>query len=115
MQAGERGDDMRDSGRMCVSGEVRVNEGARAMRVGARERGRRQWRVRVCRTRVKEGGWMGEGVTTHNDHHALSFHESAWWSWHAVFMMVGARWQGQGEGEGEGGDKIERTWGVRVG
>ena len=42
---------------------------------------------------------MGEGVT----------------SWHAVFMMVGARWQGQGEGEGEGGDKTERTWGVRVG
>ena len=48
----------------------------------------------------------------HNDHHVLSFHESAWWSWHAVFMMVGARWQGQGEGEG--GDKTERTRGVHV-
>ena len=36
----------------------------------------------------------------HNDHHVLSWNKSAWWSWHAVFMMVGARWQGQGEGEG---------------
>ena len=65
----------------------------------------------ICRTRVKEGGWMGEGVTTHNDNHALSFHDSAWWSWHAVFMMVGARWQGQGKGKGKGKgrDKTERT------
>ena len=46
------GDNVWDSGRMCVLGEVRV----------------------------KEGGWMGEGVTTHNDHHALSWNESAWWS-----------------------------------
>ena len=62
VQAREWGDDMRDSGRMCVSGEVRANEGARAMRVGARERGRRRRHVRVWRTRVNEGGQVGEGV-----------------------------------------------------
>ena len=62
VQAGERGDDMRDLGRMCMSGEVRANEGARAMRIGARGRGRRWRHVHVWRTRVKEGGQVGEGV-----------------------------------------------------
>ena len=39
MQVVEWGDDVWDSGRICMSGEVRANEGAWAMRI----RGRGRW------------------------------------------------------------------------
>ena len=51
-------------------------------------------------------GGRGGGVTTHSDHHALSFYESAWWSWHAV-LMVGRAGEVRARGRANDG-----TWAV---
>ena len=55
VQVVEWGDDVRDSGRICVSGEVRANEGARATRIGGRGRGRRPH----TRARLEDEGARG--------------------------------------------------------
>jgi hypothetical protein len=55
---------------MRVSGEARANEGRQAMSKSEDEGARGR----------------GDGVTTHSDQRALSFHESAWWLKHAVYV-----------------------------